>query len=148
MVHAAIARSTRTYDGRDDRRRGPPREDLQPAGRAAAHGNIDSEETLHFAGWRIDLNARLFYPSDVVVALSDGEFRLLRAFTQHPRRVRTRDQLLDHARGSQADTYDRAIDVRISRLRRKPSSSKTRGEVIRTVRSEGCMSVPAVTRAA
>jgi len=108
----------------------------------------DDEDALHFAGWKIDLAGRTLHdPAGHVVSLTDGEFRLLRAFTQHPRRVLTRDQLLSYARGSDADTYDRAIDVQISRLRRKLTSSVMEGELIRTVRSEGYMFVPAVTRA-
>jgi len=107
----------------------------------------DDEDTLHFAGWKIDLVGRTLHdPSDQVVSLTDGEFRLLRAFAQHPRRVLTRDQLLSYARGAEVDTYDRAIDVQISRLRRKLTSGATIGELIRTVRSEGYMFVPAVTR--
>lgn len=104
-------------------------------------------DSLQFAGWRIDMVARLLHdPSGRRVSLSDGEFRLLRAFLDHPRRVLTRDQLLDYARGSDIESYDRAIDVQISRLRRKLSSESGAPELIRTVRSEGYMFVPAVTR--
>lgn len=56
----------------------------------------------------------LYDPANAVVSLSDGEFRLLRAFTQHPRRVLQRDQLVDYALGSDSDSYDRAIDVQVS----------------------------------
>jgi two-component system OmpR family response regulator len=102
---------------------------------------------LAFAGWHIDLIGRLLRdPDDKVVTLSDGEFRLLRAFVEHPRRVLTRDQLLDYARGSESEHYDRAIDVQISRLRRKLSVGSTMPELIRTVRSEGYMFVPPVRR--
>jgi len=101
---------------------------------------------LSFAGWRIDLMARLLHdPSDRVVTLSDGEFRLLRVFVEHPRRVLTRDQLLEYARGPESEHYDRAIDVQISRLRRKLSAGHG-AELIRTVRSEGYMFVPSVKR--
>jgi two-component system OmpR family response regulator len=104
-------------------------------------------ESLHFAGWRIDLVARMLHdPQDRPVTLSDGEFRLLRAFIEHPRRVLTRDQLLGYARGSDTEHYDRAIDVQISRLRRKLSVGGDTPELIRTVRSEGYMFVPAITR--
>ena len=85
-------------------------------------------------------------PANAVVALSDGEFRLLRAFCEHPRRVLHRDQLLDYARGADRESYDRAIDVQISRLRRKLSFGAQRNDLIRTVRNEGYMFVPAVTR--
>lgn len=100
-----------------------------------------------FAGWRIDLDMRLLYdPEDRLISLTDGEFRLLRAFVEHPRRVLTRDQLLDYARGEDSDHYDRAIDVQISRLRRKLGESGNGIELIRTVRNEGYLFVPAVTR--
>ncbi|HMO44058.1 MAG TPA: response regulator, partial [Phenylobacterium sp.] len=73
-----------------------------------------------FAGWRLDLVRReLRSPQGVVVNLSSGEFSLLRAFVERPQRVLTRDQLLDFARGPDSDAFDRAIDVQISRLRRK-----------------------------
>ncbi|SEF34043.1 DNA-binding response regulator, OmpR family, contains REC and winged-helix (wHTH) domain [Variovorax sp. NFACC28] len=102
---------------------------------------------LHFAGWRMDLEARQLHdPQDRLVDLSDGEFRLLRALVQHPRRVLTRDQLVQYALGAESDSYDRAIDVQVSRLRRKLASGETRADLIRTVRNEGYMFVPAVTR--
>ena len=105
-----------------------------------------AEAGWRFAGWRIDIEARtLADPDGAPVTLSDGEFRLLRAFVEHPRRVLTRDQLLDFARGAESDHYDRAIDVQISRLRRKLSSAAG-GELIRTVRNEGYMFVHAVQR--
>lgn len=123
--------------------------------RAAANVNLaaDAIETpanpnlLSFAGWKVDLVARILSdPADQPVTLSDGEFRLLRAFIEHPRRVMTRDQLLDYARGASSEHYDRAIDVQISRLRRKLSSGEGQPELIRTVRNEGYMFVPAVKR--
>jgi two-component system OmpR family response regulator len=102
---------------------------------------------LGFAGWRIDLISRLLHdPGGRPVALSDGEFRLLRAFVEHPRRVLTRDQLMDYAGGSESEHYDRAIDVQVSRLRRKLAHGDGNVELIRTVRSEGYMFVPAVRR--
>jgi two-component system OmpR family response regulator len=100
-----------------------------------------------FAGWHIDMVTRTLHdPAKRSVALSDGEFRLLRALVEHPRRVLTRDQLMDYAGGSESDNYDRAIDVQVSRLRRKLTASGEKTELIRTVRSEGYMFVPAVKR--
>ena len=99
-----------------------------------------------FAGWRLDLVRReLRSPQSVVVNLSSGEFSLLRAFVERPQRVLTRDQLLDLARGRESDAYDRAIDVQISRLRRKLDDGGG-GELIRTIRSEGYMFTSKVTR--
>jgi two-component system OmpR family response regulator len=104
---------------------------------------------LRFAGWRLDpLGRQLFDPDDVLINLSDGEFRLLMAFADHPRRVLTRDFLLDTSRGAQAEHFDRAIDVQVSRLRRKLGREEGAGgdELIRTVRNEGYMFTPDVTR--
>lgn len=109
------------------------------------HAEIDSGDCLHFAGWRMDLGLRLLFdPTNAVIALSDGEFRLLRAFAEHPRRVLTRDQLLDWSRGEDSEHYDRAIDVQLSRLRRKLTEGQGGGHIIRTVRNEGYLFVPAV----
>jgi two-component system OmpR family response regulator len=104
----------------------------------AAEGQI-AAPTLHFAGWSVDMATRLLLdPDNVVVSLTDGEFRLLRAFIEHPRRVLSRDQLLDYSAGQDVESYDRAIDVQVSRLRRK--LERGRGmELIRTVRNEGYM---------
>lgn len=103
--------------------------------------------SLGFAGWHIDLATRtLLDPARRPVLLSDGEFRLLRAFVEHPRRVLTRDQLMDYAGSAESEHYDRAIDVQISRLRRKLATANANGELIRTVRSEGYMFVPGVKR--
>jgi two-component system OmpR family response regulator len=104
----------------------------------ASEGQI-AAPTLHFAGWSVDMATRLLLdPDNVVVSLTDGEFRLLRAFIEHPRRVLSRDQLLDYSAGQDVESYDRAIDVQVSRLRRK--LERGRGmELIRTVRNEGYM---------
>jgi two-component system OmpR family response regulator len=119
---------------------------VEPTPAAANDDDAASDPMLRFAGWRIDLVGRALYdPNDALVPLSDGEFRLLRAFVEHPRRVLTRDQLLNYARGVETEIYDRAIDVQISRLRRKLGMGHA-SELIRTVRSEGYMFVPAVTR--
>ncbi len=108
------------------------------------------EESLgaacEFVGWRLDLvRHELRSPQGVVVNLSSGEFSLLRAFVERPQRVLTRDQLLEYARGPQSDAFDRAIDVQISRLRRKLEDSGGSVELIRTVRSEGYIFTVKVT---
>jgi two-component system OmpR family response regulator len=92
-----------------------------------------------FAGWQLDPARReLRSPAGVVVALSSGEFGLLMAFLRSPSRVLSRDQLLDQARGPDADTFDRAIDVQVSRLRRKLADHGG-ADLIVTVRNEGYM---------
>jgi len=123
--------------------RGGERGGERIGGRPAALNAAPPARPLQrFAGWRLDGQARqLFDPDDVVINLSDGEFRLLMTLVGHPRRVLTRDFLLDHARGPNAEHFDRAIDVQVSRLRRKLARSDGRGgdDLIRTVRNEGYM---------
>jgi len=105
------------------------------------------EAACEFAGWRLDLvRHELSSPQSVVVNLSSGEFSLLRAFVERPQRVLTRDQLLDLARGPRSESFDRAIDVQISRLRRKLEGGGDGQDLIRTVRNEGYLFVPRVLR--
>ena len=115
----------------------------QSAGEAAA----DRDTRLYeFAGWRLDLLRRdLRDPTGIFIDLSDGEFALLRSFVEHPQRVLSRDQLLEYAHGNIRDVFDRAIDSQISRLRRK-LNDRAHAELIRTVRNEGYMLLPKVTR--
>ncbi len=109
----------------------PDRPDSSPA-----------EETrgtrLRFADWVLDLATRdLVSPDGVVVTLSAGEFDLLQAFVEHPRRVLSRDQLLDFARGRTAVPFDRSIDIQVSRLRRKLGDDAKEAQLIKTVRGGG-----------
>jgi two-component system, OmpR family, response regulator len=105
------------------------------------------EVACEFAGWRLDLvRHELRSPLGVVVNLTSGEFSLLRAFVERPQRVLTRDQLLEFARGPRSDAFDRAIDVQISRLRRKLEGAVDGQELIRTVRNEGYLFASRVAR--
>lgn len=109
---------------------------------------IDSRPVLAFAGWKLDLARReLRSSSDVLVPLSGGEFDLLLAFAEHPKRVLTRDQLLDFGRGASHEAFDRSIDVQVSRLRRKLDANPNESSLIRTVRNGGYMFEPTVRKA-
>lgn len=99
-----------------------------------------------FAGYMLDSNNhRLRDPQGVTVMLTRGEFALLWAFLERPGEVLSRDELLDQTHSDDPDTFDRAIDVQISRLRRKLSDSQSQ-ELIRTVRGAGYKFGAAVTR--
>lgn len=99
-----------------------------------------------FAGWTCDLARRIVRdPQGVVVSLSHGEFALLRAFLEHPQRVLTRDLLLEMTHGDATEAYDRAIDTKVSRLRRKLLAQGGQ-EILRTIRNEGYLFVPRVDR--
>ena len=98
---------------------------------------------IRFDDWRLDVTRReLRSRDDTLVVLSGSEFDLLLAFAEHPKRVLTRDQLLDFARGPTHDAYDRSIDTLVSRLRRKLDDDPKTPTLIRTVRSEGYMFMP------
>ncbi|HZV57943.1 MAG TPA: response regulator [Sphingobium sp.] len=89
-----------------------------------------------FGEWTLDLVERTVSAPDIeMTVLTDTEFRLLTAFIDRPQMVLTRDQLIDFAKGSDSMMFDRAIDVTLSRLRKKLGPRAP----IRTVRGEGYM---------
>jgi two-component system OmpR family response regulator len=73
----------------------------------------------------------------VIVPLSGGEYRLLRILLEHPNRVLNRDQLVELIHGREAEPYDRAIDVQVSRLRQRLRDEHREPHLIQTVRGEG-----------
>ncbi|NFV78901.1 response regulator [Magnetospirillum aberrantis] len=106
-----------------------------------------SGQRYRFQDWVLDVATRDLLGADgVVTTLSAGEFDLLLAFVEHPRRVLSRDQLLDFARGRQAIPFDRSIDIQVSRLRRKLGDDAKDPQLIKTVRGGGYLFTPEVTR--
>lgn len=103
--------------------------------------------TLVFEGWKLDLARReLHSPEGVLMPLTGGEFDLLAAFAEHPRRVLSRDQLQDLTRGRSASAYDRSVDVQLSRLRRKIEADPNDPVLIKTVRGGGYLFAAQVDR--
>jgi two-component system, OmpR family, response regulator len=99
---------------------------------------VETQSRLLFAGWTLDLVTRhLISPTGVIVPLSGGEFRLLRVFLAHPKRVLTRDQLLELSQGREALPFDRSIDVLVGRLRRHLGENAKKPNIIKTERSAG-----------
>lgn len=104
-------------------------------------------QRFRFAGWVLDVSARnLVAPDGVVIALSGGEYRLLRVFLQHPNRVLNRDQLLDLTQGREAAPFDRSIDIQVSRLRRRLGDDPRAAAILKTVRNEGYVLASNVVR--
>ncbi len=102
---------------------------------------------LGFAGWCLDTAARLLTaPDGVATPLSGGEYRLLRILLDHPNRVLNRDQLTEMIHGREAEAYDRAIDVQVSRLRQRLRDDSREPELIKTVRGEGYVLAASVER--
>lgn len=104
---------------------------------------------LRFAGWSLDLKAReLFSPAGAAVDLSGAEYDLLLAFLEHPQRVLSREQLMEVAkRRVGVEGSERAVDVQVSRLRRKIEPDEGSPALIKTVRGSGYILVAGVTRA-
>ena len=91
-----------------------------------------------FSGWELNVMLRrLTSPNGERVDLSNGEFNLLLAFCEQPRRVLSRDQLLESSRLHGAEVYDRSIDVSILRLRRKIEVDAAAPQYIKTERGAG-----------
>jgi two-component system OmpR family response regulator len=110
--------------------------------------SVAAARRLRFAGWSLDLKAReLTSPAGAIVELSGAEHDLLLAFLEHPQRVLSREQLMEVAkRRMSVDASDRAVDVQVSRLRRKIEPDETSPAIIKTVRGSGYIFVPTVTR--
>lgn len=118
---------------------------LRRARTVPKNGNVAEKSVLRFDGWTLDLRRReLVSPVGALVDLSTGEFDLLLAFVEHPNRVLTREMLMEFAKTRTTDPFDRAIDVQISRLRRKLETDDNGGGLIKTVRGAGYMFVPRV----
>lgn len=101
-----------------------------------------------FAGWQLDLSAhQLTSPTGEKVHLTTYEFRLLAAFVERPKRVLTRDQILDAVADRASYPYDRSIDVLVSKLRHKIEDEPGDPVLIKTVRGEGYMFAVSVENA-
>lgn len=100
--------------------------------------SIAASDVVAFDGWELHRTDRtLLSPTGLVVALSNAEFRLLNTFLQTPRRLFSRDQLMEQARGRAMDAFERSIDLLVSRLRQKLADDAGESFVIRTVRGAG-----------
>jgi len=114
------------------------------AGQPAEEG---ADARFRFAGWTLDTARReLLDPDGTLVTLTAGEYDLLVAFLEHPRRVLDRDQLLSFTKGRMAQPFDRSVDVQLSRLRRKIEPDPKDPTLIKTVRGGGYQFTPAVER--
>jgi two-component system, OmpR family, response regulator len=94
----------------------------------------DTGEVYAFAGWQLKSAQRaLVDPHGISIPLSAGEFRLMHVLVRHPHQVMARDRLLDLTKGDDGDSFDRAIDNQISRLRRKIELDSRNPALIKTV---------------
>jgi len=100
-------------------------------------------QRLPFGRCRLDVASRqLFDGEGEEIPITSMEFDLLKVFADHPGKALSRDRILTLTKNREWDPYDRSIDIRIARLRRKIEENPENPQVIRTVRSVGYMFVP------
>jgi len=91
----------------------------------------------------LDLQTRqLFDAGGEELPLTGMEFDLLRVFAERPNQVLSRDQLLTHTRNREWEPFDRSIDIRIARLRKKIEANPEKPKVLKTVRGAGYIFIP------
>jgi len=101
-----------------------------------------AQEVFRFGPFSLDLHSRSLSREGADVPLTAGEFSLLRIFVEHPNRVLSRDSLMDLLKGYERTPFDRSIDVRVTRLRRKIEDDPATPVYVRTVWGEGYLFVP------
>jgi two-component system, OmpR family, response regulator len=101
-------------------------------------GELRSDTTLMFDGWRLNPIIRQLHDRNGIrVTLTGAEFDLLMTFCERPRRVLSREMLLDLTRGRSANPFERSVDILVSRLRQKIEGNPKDPVLIQTIRSAG-----------
>ena len=133
---------TKPFDLRELRAR--IRTVLRRAGSSTpAAASRKGRELVSFGSKTLDLSKRCLIDAEGhEERLTAMEFELLRAFARNPNRVLSRDQLLDLAHQRSMDPFDRSIDIRITRIRRKIEVQPDKPEIIKTVRGSGYIFLP------
>jgi two-component system OmpR family response regulator len=109
------------------------------AGAPAGH----TRAPIRFGTKWLDIDAQVLRDDDGNEhPLASSEFALLKAFAENPKKVLSRERLLDLAEAREREAFDRAIDVRITRIRRKIEPNPAHPSVIRTVRGAGYLFSP------
>ncbi|MDA8129797.1 MAG: response regulator [Betaproteobacteria bacterium] len=97
---------------------------------------------VQFGPFSVNLDARVLSRGDTEIPLTGGEYELLEIFVTHANRALSRDWLMDQLRGFERDPFDRSIDVRVNRLRKKIEDDPANPAYIRTRRGQGYLFVP------
>jgi DNA-binding response OmpR family regulator len=128
------------------RRTGPARHAVADATPAAATKSA-KEQLVRFGTKWLDLEAQALRDDDGNEhPLTASEFGLLKVFAANPKRVLSRERLLELANARDSEAFDRAVDLRIMRIRRKIELDPTKPSVIRTIRGGGYLFSPAPDR--
>ena len=120
---------------------------LRRVRRTGSSGQLDAQHVA-FGACTLDLDShKLFDAEGQEIAITSMEFDLMRTFAERPNRVLSREQLLDLAHNRDSDPFDRSIDIRVARLRRKIEPDPKTPTVIKTVRGAGYLFAPGVVTA-
>ena len=111
-------------------------------GGAAAPAAAGTTRLVHFGPFSANLDARTLNRDGAEIPLTSGEYELLEIFVTHANRALSRDWLMDQLRGFERDPFDRSIDVRVNRLRKKIEDDPANPAYIRTQRGQGFLFVP------
>ena len=104
-------------------------------------GQNDTKQ-YHFGDFTIDLLTNALIRGNEIIELTPGDFEMLEVFVTKPNRVLSRDMLIEALKGYERSPYDRSIDVRITRLRKKIEATPEHPQYIRTVWGKGYMFTP------
>jgi two-component system phosphate regulon response regulator OmpR len=116
---------------------------LRTPGAVVSAAAAPAAQRVAFGRCRLDLAERKLYGADgAEIALTAAEFDLLALFARSPNRPLNRDQIMELAHNRAWDVFDRSIDLRVMRLRRKIERNPDKPEVIKTVRNVGYVFVP------
>ncbi len=99
-------------------------------------------EVVRFGPFGLDLAAQALSRDGAEIPLSQAEFTLLKLFVERPNRTLSRDQIMDSLKGYERDPFDRSIDVRVTRLRKKLEDDPANPVYIRTVWGQGYLFSP------
>ncbi|NTV95279.1 MAG: response regulator [Thiobacillus sp.] len=111
-------------------------------GTAPAKAEEDEAEHYRFGPFALDLAAQRLLREGEEITITHAEFALLKIFAEHPNRALSRDQIMDWLKGFERDPFDRSIDVRVTRLRRKLEDDPANPVYIRTVWGQGYLFAP------
>lgn len=123
-----------------------PRELLARVRAVLRRTGTDQAESKHsvlsFGPFRLHLNDHVLTRNDKEIPLTSGEYNLLRVLLEHPNQVLSRDHLISLLKGYERSPFDRSIDIRVTRLRRKIEARPNKPVYLRTVWGEGYLFAP------
>ena len=110
--------------------------------RGTGKAGDDQGEVARFGPFALDMASQSLSREGEDIPLTQAEFTLLKIFVEHPNRALSRDQIMDWLKGFERDPFDRSIDVRVTRLRKKIEEDPTNPAYIRTVWGQGYLFAP------